>query len=59
LKLLFDFSFTCAGTFNPICAYFGGFVAQEVIKALTNKFTPTHQAFYYDACEVLPHYELK
>jgi molybdopterin/thiamine biosynthesis adenylyltransferase len=42
--------------FNPLCAFQGGVVAQECIKAITNKFTPIHQAFYYDALEVLPEF---
>jgi ubiquitin-activating enzyme E1 len=57
LKLLHLFAFQCRGTFNPICAFFGGFVAQEVVKAITGKFTPTNQVFYYDAIEVLPDFD--
>jgi hypothetical protein len=41
LKLLFQFAFTARGVFNPLCAFYGGFVAQEAIKAITSKFTPT------------------
>jgi hypothetical protein len=37
-----------------MAAFFGGFVAQEAVKAITQKFTPAIQAFYYDASEVLP-----
>lgn len=37
-----------------MAAFFGGFIAQEVVKAITQKFTPAIQAFYYDASEVLP-----
>jgi hypothetical protein len=32
----------------------GGLVSQEIIKAITQKFSPAHQLFYYDAIEVLP-----
>lgn len=32
----------------------GGYVAQEVIKSITNKFKPTQQFFHTDAIEVLP-----
>lgn len=39
-KLLVKFAFTARGVFNPLCAFFGGFVAQEVIKAITGKFSP-------------------
>ncbi|CAD8207678.1 unnamed protein product [Paramecium octaurelia] len=40
--------------FPPLAAYLGGFVSQEIIKALTNKFTPINQAYYFDCIEVLP-----
>lgn len=43
--------------FNPLAAFFGGFVAQETIKAITGKFGPTNQFFYYDASEVLPEFD--
>lgn len=39
---------------NPICAILGGFVGQEVVKALTGKFHPLHQWFHFDAFETLP-----
>jgi len=35
LKLLHLFAFQSQGVFNPLCAFFGGFVAQEIIKAIT------------------------
>ena len=44
--------------FNPLCAFIGGFVAQECVKAITQKFTPAHQLFYYDAVEVLPAFDV-
>lgn len=53
-RLFYLFAFQCRGVLNPLCAFMGGFVAQEVIKAITHKFTPTNQLFYYDATEVLP-----
>ena len=37
----------------------GGFVAQECIKAITQKFSPAHQLFYYDAIEVLPEFDVE
>ena len=43
--------------FNPLAAFFGGFVAQEIVKAITGKFSPTNQFFYYDAMEVLPEFD--
>ena len=33
---------------GPMCAFFGGLVAQEAIKAATGKFTPVGQWLYYD-----------
>ena len=36
-----------------LCAFFGGVVAQEVVK-VTGKFTPIRQYLYLDAFEVLP-----
>lgn len=36
-----------------LCAFFGGVVAQEVVK-VTGKFTPLRQFLYLDAFEVLP-----
>ena len=45
---------TAAGSVNPVCAFIGGFVAQEIVKAITGKFTPISQWFYYDALELFP-----
>ena len=39
------FSYTCSGTFGPICALFGGIVTQEAFKAITGKYTPINQYF--------------
>lgn len=50
IKLL---SFTCQGSFAPLCATLGGFVAQEALKAITGKFTPLSQWLYLDAVDVL------
>lgn len=58
LKFLCQFAFTAEGVLNPLCAFFGGFIAQDCIKAITNKFTPTSQVFYYNAVEVLPQFEI-
>lgn len=56
-KLIYLFAFQCQGTFNPLCAFFGGYVAQEIIKGITGKFTPTQQLFHYNAIEVLPTFD--
>ncbi|CAG5125849.1 unnamed protein product [Candidula unifasciata] len=44
----------CTGCLAPLCAVFGGIVAQEALKALTGKFTPLNQWLYLDASEVVP-----
>jgi len=36
-------AYTARGCFAPLCAFLGGVVAQEALKALTGKFTPIHQ----------------
>lgn len=46
------FSYTCSGTFGPICAFFGGLVSQEVCKAITGKYSPINQYFLVDFSEV-------
>lgn len=38
---------------QPMCAFYGGVVAQEVVK-LAGKFTPLNQWLHIDAFEVLP-----
>lgn len=50
------FSYTCTGTLNPLCAFVGGFVAQELIKAMTQKYTPIRQLFYFNTSEVCPEF---
>jgi molybdopterin/thiamine biosynthesis adenylyltransferase len=47
------FSYTCSGSFGPICAFYGGIVSQEVFKAITGKYTPIHQYFLADFSEVV------
>ena len=37
---------------GPICAFLGGFVAQEVVKSLSGKYCPVTQWIYYDALEI-------
>eukprot|EP00462_Mataza_sp_D1_P025955 CAMPEP_0175127644 /NCGR_PEP_ID=MMETSP0087-20121206/4495_1 /TAXON_ID=136419 /ORGANISM="Unknown Unknown, Strain D1" /LENGTH=1019 /DNA_ID=CAMNT_0016409633 /DNA_START=13 /DNA_END=3072 /DNA_ORIENTATION=- len=38
----------------PMAAFLGGVMGQEVLKAITGKFTPIDQFFYFDARTVLP-----
>ena len=49
------FGLTCKYSFAPLAAFLGGVVAQEVVKYLTQKYTPIHQRFYFDASELYPH----
>jgi ubiquitin-activating enzyme E1 len=37
-----------------MAAMFGGFVGQEVVKALSGKFHPLFQWFYLDSVESMP-----
>ena len=39
-RFLALFCLTASGVFNPLCAFQGGVVAQECVKAITQKFTP-------------------
>ncbi|XP_048053522.1 ubiquitin-like modifier-activating enzyme 6 [Megalobrama amblycephala] len=44
----------CArGCLSPLAAAVGGIASQEVLKALTGKFSPLQQWFYLDAVEVV------
>ena len=45
----------CAkGQVSPVCALLGGVLGQEVLKAVSGKFTPIKQWFYYDGSDSLP-----
>ncbi|KAL9916302.1 ubiquitin-like activating enzyme 1 isoform 1-T2 [Glossina fuscipes fuscipes] len=58
-SLVLTFAKICAGNTCPIDAAMGGFVAQEVLKACSGKFTPVYQWLYYDAIECLPDHEVE
>ncbi|KAF0978382.1 hypothetical protein FDP41_002897 [Naegleria fowleri] len=51
VKLL---AFTSRGNLNPMAAFLGGMVAQEVQKACSGKFCPLNQFLHFDALECLP-----
>jgi hypothetical protein len=53
-KIIKLFSFSCGSQFAPLGAFMGGYISQEVIKAITGKYRPTNQFFYTDCIEVLP-----
>ncbi|EPE09995.1 ubiquitin-activating enzyme e1 1 [Ophiostoma piceae UAMH 11346] len=53
-KLLAELSYQAAGDLNPMAALFGGITAQEVLKAVSGKFSPVKQWLYYDSLESVP-----
>ena len=53
-KIVTELSYQAAGNISPIVAVIGGFVAQEVLKALSTKFHPVVQHLYFDSLESLP-----
>jgi ubiquitin-activating enzyme E1 len=53
-KVVTELSYQAAGDLSPIVAVIGGFVAQEVLKAVSAKFHPVVQHLYFDSLESLP-----
>jgi len=53
-KFKSNFKSTLNGQFIPICSILGSYAAQEVIKAITGKYTPTTQWYYYHCYDMLP-----
>ncbi|KAI0165666.1 ubiquitin-activating enzyme E1 1 [Xylariaceae sp. FL1272] len=53
-KIIQELSFQAQGDLNPMAAFFGGLAAQEVLKAVSGKFHPLKQWFYFDSLESLP-----
>jgi len=53
-KLIKELSYQAIGDLNPMAAFFGGFTAQEVLKAVSGKFHPIKQWMYFDSLESLP-----
>lgn len=49
VKLIKIFSKQIKGNLMPIISVIGGFVAQEVLKGCSSKFTPLKQFFYFDS----------
>jgi len=52
--LLKTFARTCGGVLAPLCAAVGGVASQEVLKAISGKFTPLKQWLCLDAVELAP-----
>ncbi|KAI1113779.1 putative ubiquitin-protein ligase [Nemania sp. NC0429] len=53
-KIIRELSYQARGDLNPMAALFGGLAAQEVLKAVSGKFHPIKQWFYFDSLESLP-----
>uniref|UniRef100_A0A8B9Z2Q5 E1 ubiquitin-activating enzyme n=1 Tax=Buteo japonicus TaxID=224669 RepID=A0A8B9Z2Q5_9AVES len=53
-ELLRELAFQATGDLAPVNAFIGGLAAQEVMKAVSGKFTPITQWLYFDALECLP-----
>jgi ubiquitin-activating enzyme E1 len=53
-KVVQELSFQAVGDLAPTNAVIGGFVAQEVLKAVSSKFHPMMQHMYFDSLESLP-----
>ncbi|RYP72227.1 hypothetical protein DL771_004357 [Monosporascus sp. 5C6A] len=53
-KLIKELSYQARGDLSPMAALFGGLAAQEVLKAVSGKFHPIKQWFYFDSLESLP-----
>lgn len=53
-KLITELSYQTVGDLSPMAAVFGGLTAQEVLKAVSGKFTPVKQWMYFDSLESLP-----
>ena len=53
-KLITELSYQAQGDLSPMAAFFGGLAAQEVLKAVSGKFTPVVQWMYFDSLESIP-----
>lgn len=53
-KVVEELAYQATGDLAPVNAVIGGFVAQEVLKALSGKFHPMVQHMYFDSLESLP-----
>lgn len=53
-KVVLELAKQARGDLSPIVAFVGGFVGQEVLKAVSGKFHPLVQHLYIDTLEALP-----
>lgn len=56
-KLIRELAFQATGDIPGMVAFFGGMVAQEVLKCCSSKFGPVKQFLYFDSLESLPNEE--
>ncbi|KAG5439559.1 hypothetical protein PCANB_002135 [Pneumocystis canis] len=52
-KVIKELAYQARGDLSPMAAVFGGLAAQEVLKAISGKFTPIQQYMYFDSLESL------
>jgi len=57
-RLLKNLAYGARAILSPMCAFLGGFVGQEVLKACSGKFMPIKGFLFFDAEECLPHEDL-
>lgn len=53
-KLVRELSYQARGDIPGMAAFYGGLIAQEVLKNCLSKFGPLRQWFYFDSLESLP-----
>lgn len=53
-SLIKEFSYGARGDLPAMVAFYGGLLAQEVLKGCSSKFVPTQQWLYFDSLESLP-----
>lgn len=53
-KLLRELAYQATGDIPGMVAFFGGMIAQEVLKCCSSKFSPVKQCMYFDSLESLP-----
>jgi ubiquitin-activating enzyme E1 len=56
--LVKSLSYGARAILSPMCAFIGGFVGQEVLKACSGKFMPINGFFMFDALECLPNEDI-
>jgi ubiquitin-activating enzyme E1 len=57
VKLIKELAYQATGDVPGISAFFGGIIAQEVLKNISSKYGPIKQWLYFDSLESLPSIE--